>query len=102
MSVTSIVASGSHQASVRGRKTPAQNTRAYAALKLFGNSPGHRVTANTAMSKTASQRLDFWFTAPNDKASIDVGKATARQGASLRCSCDREVAGICCAERTRF
>src|SRR5437867_1521714 len=62
MSVPNIVPSGSHQASLRGRKTPAQNSNAYAALKLSGNSPGHRVTANTAMSSTASQRLDFSFT----------------------------------------
>src|SRR5262245_17326693 len=66
MSDTTMVASGSHQASGRGRYTPAQKNKAYAALKFKGSNPGHRVSANTSINATGSQTFDFSFTHRDD------------------------------------
>jgi hypothetical protein len=61
--VASIVPSGSHHADAPRKYTPAQNASAVAALKLGGNNPGQRLSANSARKTAGSHQFHFAFTA---------------------------------------
>ena len=59
MSVASNATSGSQPTRLRGKKTPAQNMKAYTTLKLNGSKPGTRESASMAINITGSKNLLF-------------------------------------------